>query len=794
MRVPLSWLNEFAPVGADAAALAEALSGLGLVVEAIERIGDGLGDVIVAEVLATRPHPGADRVQLVDVDTGGSQRQIVCGAFNFAAGNLVALAPIGASLPGGMEISRRKVRGEWSEGMLCSTAELGLPGDASGIMILPGGAGLEGGPRPGQPLGEALGIGPDTIFDLDVTPNRPDALSVAGVARDLAAHLKVPFTFAMSGSIEADDLRPAASPLCPRFTVTELEVKVGLSPSWIVNRLLSVGMRSINNLVDISNYVMMELGQPNHPYDRDRLGGGGLSVRLGDVGERLTTLDGVSREVGPADCLIADSDGLAVGLAGIMGGASSEITESTTRVALEVASFDAGAIARTSKRLGLRTEASVRFERGVDFTGLERAIARFVELATAIGVTEKAGPIVEYRGEKAAPTQVRLRTKRVNTILGLALTENEIKDLIEPIGFECEPAGGEGNLSVTMPSWRPDCEREIDVIEEVGRHYGYRRIPRSLPAIAQVGRLTPYQRDRRRVRNLLAGAGISEAWTTTFCSPDDLARCGLSGAAVEVTNPLTAEESLLRPSLLTGLLGALATNFAHRNQAISLFEIGHVFGCPVNGEALPLEVENLALALAGRDAAEAVRVTMGLAQGLRLIDVELESAGAAGMHPARCGALRSGGELLGYVGEVDPAVVEAHQLVGRVGWLEVSLSALLNAPRRLASMRPVGRFPSADVDLAFEVEDGVAAGAVAAAMRLALGDALETVELFDVFRGEQVARGSRSLAWRLRFSALDHTLTETELATLRRQAITAVESTLGATLRGERSAATPDGE
>ncbi|MGI8809583.1 MAG: phenylalanine--tRNA ligase subunit beta [Acidimicrobiales bacterium] len=784
MRVPLSWLSDFAPVPSDPSLLAAALSGLGLVVEGMQAFGEGLGDVVVARVLATRPHPNADKVQVVDVDAGdGNDLQIVCGAFNFAAGDLVPLAPVGARLPGGMQIGRRNVRGQWSNGMLCSGSELALSADGDGIML------LDPPLSPGTPLTEALGIAADVVFDLDVTPNRPDALSVAGVARDLAAHLRVPFDIPdppgpTGGDGQGGVTVVVESPdLCPQFTATVLTgVTVGPSPQWMAQRLTLAGMRPINNVVDVSNYVMLELGQPNHPYDLDRLPGGGLLVRRARDGETLVTLDDVERTLGPDDCLICDAEGAGVGIAGIMGGASSEIGPATTTVALEAAWFDPVAVARSSKRLGLRTEASVRFERGVDPEGVTRAVARFCQLAGQVAGATAAGASVDVRGELPRPGRVVVRTNRVNAILGTELSPADVSGYLLPIGFRSTPTG-DGDFRVDIPSWRPDCEREIDVIEEVARHHGYTRIARTMPPITQVGGLTPYQRARRRVRESLVGAGLSEAWATSFLAAEDLARTGLPPEAVEVENPLAAEESILRPSLLPGLLRAIAANAGHRRPDVGLFEIGHVFLLPPPGQQLPNEPEHLAVALGGRDAHDAARIWNVVVDGMRLVDVALEAAPAPGLHPTRSARVVAGGNPVGAIGEVDPQVSEAHGIEGRVGWFEVDLGALLASPHRPVMYQPVSRFPSADIDLAFVVDETVPAAAVEQTLCRAAGDALEQIELFDVFRNPAL-EGARSLAWRLRFSTLDHTLTEDELTALRLRAIDAVTSAHPARLRG----------
>ncbi len=602
MLVPLSWLRDFAPIEGDPAELAATLSNLGLVVDGVQRVGGEIDGVVVARVLALRPHPDADKIQLVDVDPGdGGPLQIACGAFNFAVGDLVPLATVGTVLPDGTGIGRRKLRGEWSNGMLCSAAELGLPDPEGGrgILVLPA-----EGAAPGTPVSDALAIEADVVFDLDISPNRPDALSMAGVARDLAAALRVPFslpsaTAPVAGAMRRVPVEPGAMrrvtvdpsverasievldpDLCPRFTGTVLTgVALEASPAWMARRLTLSGMRPINRVVDVSNYVMLELGQPNHAYDLERLPGRGLLVRRARAGEVLVTLDGVERRLGPDDCLICDAHSTPVGIGGIMGGASSEISATTRTVLLEAAYFTPMAIARTGKRLGLHTEARARFERGTDPQMIELAVDRFAALLPDTA----RGEVVDVRAEGLVPRprRVTVRTDRVNAILGTSLADGAIADLLAPIGFEAAPGPVPGVQEVTIPTWRPDSEREIDVIEEVGRLHGYRNITRTLPGgVRAGGGLTRYQRRRRLVRNVLAGAGLSEAWTTTFLGPGDLERAGLPGEAVEVENPLDRSESLLRTSLLPGLLKAVRFNVDRQEPDVRLFEIGRVFWPP----------------------------------------------------------------------------------------------------------------------------------------------------------------------------------------------------------------------
>src|SRR5437588_3975516 len=651
MRVPLSWLKDFAPIEADTPALVDAFNELGLVVDGVTEIGALDEGIVVARVLDTREHPDADKVQVVDVDAGGERLQVVCGAFNFSSGDLVPLARVGATLPGDRTIDRRQVRGQWSDGMLCSAAELSLSDDHSGILVLAVDA------EPGVPLRKALAMEPDVVFELDVTPNRPDAMSVVGVARDLAAKLGVPFSLPRVPEVAVGESRASVTvkskDLCPRFTAIVLEgVAVGPSPAWLARRLTLAGMRPINNVVDVSNYVMLEVGQPNHPYDLARLGGGGLLVRKGKRGETVKTLDDVERPVGPDDCLICDAEGHPVGIGGVMGGANSEISDATTSVLLETAYFDPMAIARTARRLGLRTEASARFERGVDYNGIERAAGRFVALLGEVAGARPVGGLVDVSGRLPKTAKPLVRTRRVNEILGTTLTGDDVRRYLEPIGFACAPA--RGGWRVTIPSWRPDSQLEVDVIEEVARHHGYSNIPRTVPLSPEVGALTHYQRDRRRVREILAGAGLSEAWTTAFLGAGDLEKTGLAAEAVRVTNPLDQAEPLLRPSLLPGMLRAIATNVRHQNPDVRLFEIGHVFGPPASGDVLPTEREIVAVALAGADAAESKRVWDVLCDALALEHAAIDTAELPGLHPTRSARLVTGDAGVGQLGEVDP--------------------------------------------------------------------------------------------------------------------------------------------
>ncbi len=784
MKVLLSWLNEFAPVGDDADAIGDVLSDLGLAVEEQHVVGAGLDGVVVAKILSIEPIEGADRIRAVLVDAGdGEATPVVCGASNISVGDVVPFATVGAVLPGDFAIKARKMKGSPSQGMLCSTRELGLGDDHEGIWLLDGDLPL------GVGLREAIGLEPDVVYDLEVNPNRPDAMSVAGVARDLAARLGVPFTrplpeIATAGPATGDavSVEILDPDLCGRFHASVLRgVHVGTSPQWMATRLTQLGMRPINALVDISNYVMLELGQPNHPYDLAKVPGAGLRVRRARAGETLVTLDDIERSFTTDDLLICAADDSAVGIAGVMGGASCEIDPETTDVLVENAWFLPMSVSRTSRRLGLRTEASARFEKGCDPEVLELAAARFAELAVEICGTTPAPGSVVADGEVPAREPVRVRTGRVNALLGTDLSAATMRELLEPIGFATTDAGDD--FDVTIPSWRYDSTGEVDVIEEIARLHGYAEIePRPLSS-ARVGRLSEWQTERRALRRAMTGLGLSEVQPMPFLAPDDLERCGLDVEGIELLNPLVAAESVLRPSLLPGLVEAVGANAQRRQHDVTFFEIGHVFGTPKSGELLPDERERLAVIRAGQDATAAVEAWQAIVDTLAIPDVHLTNEEVPGLHPTRSGRVVVAGEAIGEIGEIDPEVADAFGVEQRCAWLSVDLTRLAMLPHGERPYRLVSRYPSADVDLAFEVDDAVGVHEIEATLRSALGERLVDLALFDVFRGDPVAEGRRSLAFTLRFEAADHTLADTEVADARQAAIDAVLASHPATLR-----------
>jgi len=788
VKVLLSWMREFAPIEGDPTFLADTMTDLGMVVEEVTTVGSRWDGIVVAKVLELNKHPKADRIQLVSVDAGAGQgdgepQQICCGAFNMAVGDLVPLATLGTVMPNGMEIARRKMRGEWSNGMLCSAEELSIGADADGIHI------LEPGLAVGERLIDVLGDQTDVLFDLDIEGNRPDALSVMGVARDLAARLNVEFSISKPElSSSEQDSSPGQQVsvsiddplLCKRFGGRMLsDVSMGVSPGWMVSRLEAAGMRAINSIVDISNYVMLETGQPNHTYDLDKVAGRHLGVRLARDGETLITLDDTKRVLSEADGVIVDGGDTPIGLAGVMGGADSEISDSTSAVLLEAAVWDQMSIAKTSRRLGLRSEASTRFERGADPFGVEHALDRFCELAAEIcGATIIGDRLIVEGGYEPTPP-VTVRVPRVNMLLNTELTAEQIAAYLEPIGYQStlDASNDKEQLVVEIPSWRPDSTAEIDVVEEVGRHHGYSKSGLRVPTPEQVGELTPAQRNRRRIRSALIGAGFTQVMPTPFLSPGDMERAGLADDGITLSNPLAADESILCTSLLPGMLKAVAYNEAHRAEAIKVFDMSTTFSR--SNDQLPNETLRLAVAEAGYRpdevaAASATRLLHRLASELGLVGVKVVNAPQPGLHSGRSAQVHFRGRIIGEVGEVDPGVSQAYEIASRVAWLQLAVAPLQAAMETVAKYSPVSRYPSSDVDLAFVVPDDVPATDVVRTISSAGGSLLKSIRLFDAFRSETLGSGVRSLAFGLRFQADDRTLVDTEVAQARQACIDAV--------------------
>jgi phenylalanyl-tRNA synthetase beta chain len=763
MNVSYRWLKALAPgIQGSAHEIAHRLALLGAPVDEFTDLGAGIGDVVIARVEEVAQHPNADRLRVTRVNAGGETVQVVCGAPNVEAGRLYPFAPVGASLPGGINIGKAKLRGEVSEGMLCSARELGLGRDHAGLMT------LNGDWAPGTRFVDALGLD-DYRLLIDVTPNRGELLSHVGVARELApggaAGVELP-AFPNASGVRLDARAGGArgeiagvsvhiedEDGCPRYLGAVVRgVRVGPSPEWLATRLRAVGLRPINNIVDATNYVLFELGQPLHAFDLAKLRGGEVRIRRARDGETLTTLDGTERTLQSADLVIADAEG-AVAIAGVMGGANSEVDDSTTDIFLECALFEPKTVRRTRSRLVLSTDASYRFERGVDPEGQPRALQRVAELIVAVAGGE-AGEAIDLNPRPWQRPTIELRPEQVTRILGTQVPPAEIRTLLEEIGFEVDDAASP--MRVAVPGFRGDVEGEIDLIEEIARRRGYDSFPDELaPFRPSTVPESPQVEVERRIAERFVGWGFLEARTTGF-APE-------SAGEVRVLNPLSAEEGFLRGALTPGLLRRVEHNFAHGVRDVRLFEVGTVFRAGPAG-AVPHEERRVAAAFSGL---RAPRHWTGEAGAYEAWDLKgmleelareypearVEAVGAAFTVTGAEGSLGGGGLAEG---------VDAPAWAAPVWTLELRLPAV-PLDRRATRYVPVPTQPASERDLALLVPHGVTAEQVGATIVEAASALLEGLAPFDLYSGKGLPEGTRSVAWRLRFRAADRTLTDTEV-------------------------------
>jgi phenylalanyl-tRNA synthetase beta chain len=786
MRVPLSWLREYVDVDLPPRRLAEELTMRGMEVDTVETAGADWTDVVVGRVLEVRRHPNADTLWLTRVDVGeaGGELEIVCGAQNLEVGQLVPTALVGGVLPGDRRIERTKIRGEVSHGMLCSAAELGLGTDADGIHIL----GRDDEIALGSPLGDLVG---ETVIDVDVKPNRGDALSMVGLAREIAAFTGAPLRLPDATVPETDDdaaahvsIRIEEPELNPRFVARWFDGVVnGASPEWMQRRLIAAGMRPINAIVDVTNYVMHELGQPMHAYDADAVPGGEIVVRRGRGGETLETIDHAERSLDDRMLVIADRE-RAIGLAGIMGGASTEVGEGTTRVILESAIFDGPTIRNTARRLGLRSEASMRHEKGIGPDLPRYAADRAAQLIAEITGARVGRGLVDNDPEPRPRHRVAVDVPRMERLLGIELDAGRVRELIEPLEFTV--AGDGGALTVEVPSHRLDVVVAADVAEEVARAHGYQRIAGRLPEAA----LPPYRLDpgepRSVVRRILAGLGLDETVGYALIGPDDLDRVGRDSGdpeLVRLANPLSPQHSILRPSMAASMLGGLAENARRRRPDAWLFELGKVYRHPAQPSPRDRDAETagtgrfesweLAVAMAGSAAPAAPGEEPVLADVATLkgvIDALHDGLGAPRpayvaeppdgrhphRHPGRAALILDGaGRPYGSLGEVHPRVVAAWGLSGRPVDAAIDLARLLALGPDVVRAKPVPSAQPIDRDLAVVVDERTPVGEVLRIARTSAGERLEAVRLFDVYRGEQVGSGRVSYALAFRFQPLD---------------------------------------
>jgi phenylalanyl-tRNA synthetase beta chain len=774
VRVPLSWLREFAPVDDDPEALAEILTSRGLKVEGIDRPWEGLRGVVVARVLDKRPHPRSDHLTLARLDTGSGQANIAAGVSNWEVGDLVPYAGPGSTVPALAEpLSVRTLRGEPSEGMICSPRELGLSADHGGILILDGEAPV------GSDVKDLLGLD-DVVFDVEIKANRPDLLSIVGVAREAAAATGTPFTLPDTSVPEAGESAADVATVdirdpdrCPVYLARVIRgVRVGASPLPVQARLTAAGMRPVSNVVDATNYVMLEMGQPLHAFDLGRLAGPGIVVRLAADGERLMTLDGIERVLTADDLLIADLE-RGVGIAGVMGSAPAEVAIETRDLLLESANFERRGVIRTTRRLELHTEASGRFEKGADPEGARPAAAR----AAALIMRWSGGDVLRGQAHAGAVPERRhitVRPKRASMILDLPVSDSDVVEVLARIDVPARPAGSA--MDVEIPGRRPDLEREIDVIEEIIRIKGYDRVGSALLPVKQAGGVPEGRAARRRARRALLRAGMRETMSYSFASARDLEGMGhCDGASVVVRSPLTAEDGYLRRSLLPGLLRALDHSRSRQVRAAALFEVGHVFERAGDLE-IPVRERELVAGVFGGEAGGDLReqgrsfdvfdakgAVENLVEGFGIEAWEViparEDRAVAYLHPARSAHIVIGGAPAGVLGELHPRLAAELDLGGRVALFELDSATLAGAAPRTV-FTDIPRHPPVRRDLAFVIDASVPVGALAE--RIRGGELVGSVDLFDVFEGAPLPEGTKNVAFSVEFRA-DRSLTNAEV-------------------------------
>jgi phenylalanyl-tRNA synthetase beta chain len=816
MRAPLSWIREYVDLP-DVAAheVAERLTAAGLQVERVDRVGEGIDGVVIAKVLAIEELEGFKKpIRWVTLTDGADERQVICGATNFAVDDVVAYARPPANLPGGFRVEAREAYGHMSDGMICSGRELAISDDHAGILLLDRSLPL------GADVVEVLELRED-VLDLSINPDRGYALSIRGVAREIATTYGVPFRDPAAVSARPPGsgypVTIEAADGCDRYlaaSLTDLDPSVP-TPGWMQRRLVMAGMRPISLMVDVTNYVMLAIGQPMHAFDLVKVNGP-IVVRRARGGERLRTLDGVDRELDPRDLVIADDSG-AIALAGVMGGESTEITDATRDVLLEAAHFEPTTVAYTSRRHRLGSEASRRFERGVDDALPRQAAELAIAVLVELGAAQRTDRSTDIDNRPLVPS-IELDPSHPGRIAGIEYPYETVVTRLNDIG--CTVRERAGAFDVVPPSWRPDLRIAVDLVEEVVRLEGYANLPSTLPrALAGAG-LTREQRLRRVIGRSLADAGYTEV----LCSPfvDEAAGQRLQvepgdgrNPSVRLANPVSDAEPFLRASLLPGLFAAVVRNIGRGLTDVALFETGPVFRHPSSvgtpdlpaghrpldaellalDAALPDQPGRIAVVLAGdrelpgwwgkgragswADAIEAARL-LGRVLG---VDITVTADRHAPFHPGRCASLTVGEDLLGHAGEVHPRAIEAFGLPARTSAMEISLDVLLATAAGVTAAPLVSSYPAANIDLAVTVDMTVPAAALEAALRAGAGELLEAIRLFDVYVGEQVGEGRKSMAYALRLRAPDRTLTVEEATAVRDAAVAAAAARVGAELR-----------
>jgi phenylalanyl-tRNA synthetase beta chain len=806
MLASYNWIREFVDLKVSAEDLAEKLTMAGLEVEAVKKLGQGLEGVKTAKILKIAKHPNADRLSLCEVQCGKEVVSLVCGASNMKEGDKVVLAKPGTRLPNGLQIKVSTIRGVESNGMLCSETELGLAEKSEGIMILPRDI------PDGKPLLEVLPLG-DNLFEINVTPNRGDCLSMQGLAREVAANyhrtLKKRFP-----KIKEEKLKSQVKPTirdpkqCPRYSCRIIQgIKVGPSPQWMVRRLESCGIRSINNIVDATNYVMLETGQPLHAFDLRQIHGGQIQVRSAKDKEIMKTLDGQERRLQRDDLVIADQDRI-LALAGVMGGEDSGVGETTTDLLLESACFSPSLVRKTSRRLALGTESSYRFERGVDPNGCKTALDRLSEVILSVAGPAQMGVAVDVYPKAISSQKILLRSKEIRRILGIEISPQEIGKFFEALGISTKKEKG-GVLRCKVPTFRSDLTREIDLIEEAARLYGYNRIPVTFPKISledlSLSRFNPFQA-MARLKSLLSDWGFTEVLHYSFTSASWLERFGLKAEPeLHLVNPISEDLAVMRPALFPQMVQTIQSNFFRGSRELKLFEMRPVYHFTGKGERPYQEKWRLCMAIAGtrrpphfleKDELSPLEELRGLSlldlkgyfkslldtlrPGAHLRETPLERPY---FHPKRQLQWALDGEILGEMGQIHPQWMVELDLRAPVVLAEFSLELFLTESKISIQFQEISPFPTVWRDLNLIVDEATPSAAVLEAIQQGGGPFLRKAELFDVYRGQPLKEGSRALTYRLEYGATDRTLTDEEVNGARERLLKELNQKVGATLR-----------
>ena len=799
MKASIEWLKEYSDIDVDAIKLGDILTMTGSKVETIEQLGNDIKNVVVGKILEIQKHPDADKLVVTKVDVGDEKLQIVTGASNIKVGDIIPIAKDGAQLPNGVKIKKGMLRGIESCGMMCSVGELNLsiidyPGQIEhGIMILD----QKYEKDLGKDIVDILNLKED-IIDFEITSNRPDCLSIEGLGRETAVSLKKPFKnprknideMQVETKQELEGLRVdiEAPDLCYRYVARIVKnVKIAPSPEWLVRRLKACGVRSINNIVDITNYVMLEMGQPMHAFDINSIEGKHITVRRAKKGEKITTLDEQERELDENNLVIAD-DQKAVAIAGVMGGLNSEIEKDTNTVVFESAVFYGGNVRKTAKKVGLRTESSSRFEKGLSAKNAERAANRAIELVELLGAGEVVEGKIDVYPTPQKINKINLDIQKINNLLGTNLSKQEMVDILEQLEIKVE------NDMAISPYFRMDLEFLADIAEEIGRFFGYDKLDSTLiKADTTLGIRNKEQNIKKKVKEILVNSGLSEIYTYGFVSEKDLELSNISEDikkyAITIQNPLSDEYKLMRPTTVPSMIQTLATNNNKKNQDVKLFDLSRSYKNikqeVENGE-VPLQEDILTIGMYGDDidfyVLKGIIENILEAININHYDIEKETQNAS-YHPGRCANLKVGMDIIATLGEVHPEVLDNYEISKRAYLAEVNITKLVKYAKVNKKYMEVPKFPAVERDIAVIVDESIEVGEIEKIVTKKSKKLLESMQLFDIYRSENLGNNKKSVAYSLIFRDKNKTLSDEEINVTMENIISELEKTLGATLR-----------